>query len=242
MDARQLYVAQVADEPDAPYDLRARDAYVSSCVAQQAARSSAPLRVVELSVGDGRLSGALAAVPRVGKLVCADISRGRLDAASRRTASATIDVECVECNFDTDLERLPTSAFDTVVALDILEHVFDVFGFLQHCQRILAGGGSLLLRVPNIAYVRHRVRLLRGELPITASWFGPADDFGAWRRSWGWDGGHLHLFTIPALKQLLAESGFEVVSCRDAGARHEAVRDWWPNLLYSNPVFVARRS
>lgn len=97
------------------------------------------------------------------------------------------------------------------------------------------------LIVDRIAYLRHRLRLLFGEMPVTASWFGPAGDFGGWRRTWGWDGGHLHLFTIPVVKRLLAEEGFVVEDCRDAGARYEAVRHLWPSLLYSNPTFFARR-
>lgn len=242
MDARQLYGAQAADEPQAPYDLKGRDDFVIACVARQAAGAPVPIRVAELSVGDGRLSGRLASVPGVSRLVCADISPRRLDAARRRVAAAGLKAEYVECNFDTDLERLPDRAFDTVVALDILEHVFDVFGFLRHSQRILTAGGTLVLRLPNIAYLRHRVRLLLGELPITASWFGPAGDFGAWRGEWGWDGGHLHLFTIPVLERLLDEHGFEIAECRDAGARFETIRNLWPNLLYSNPVFIARRT
>ena len=240
MDARQLYAAQSAQAPEGPYDLRARDEIVAAHVARLAA-ARPRLRVAELSVGDGRLSAALAGVAAGGQLTCADISRSRLDAARARVGAAPIDLACVECNFDTEFDKVPGGAFDVVVALDILEHVFDVFGFLEHCARLLDRGGTLILRVPNIAYVRHRARLLFGGLPITASWFGPAGDFEAWRRTWGWDGGHLHLFTLPVVRRLLAEQGFTVEHCRDAGARYEVVRHLWPALLYSNPTFFARR-
>lgn len=242
MDAERLYVAQGTDQYG-PYDLKLRDAcVVDHLVTRVINPSSPPLRIAELSVGDGRLSAALAALPGVGRLTCADISPRRLDAARSRIGATALPVECVACNFDTDFDMLPGGSFDVVVALDILEHVFDVFGFLRHCARLLNRGGVLILRVPNIAYARHRLRLLVGALPITASWFGPAGDFDAWRSRWGWDGGHLHLFTIPAARRLLAEEGFVVESCRDAGARYETVRNLWPNLLYSNPMFFARRT
>lgn len=242
MDAEQLYGAQGADEHGS-YDLKLRDAcVVDHLVTRVIKSSSAPPRIAELSVGDGRLSAALAALPGVGGLTCADISPRRLDAARNRIGATALPVEYVACNFDSDFDVLPGGSFDVVVALDILEHVFDVFGFLGHCGRLLNRGGALILRVPNIAYVRHRLRLLVGALPVTASWFGPAGGFDAWRSRWGWDGGHLHLFTIPAARQLLAEQGFVVEDCRDAGARYEPVRNLWPNLLYSNPMFFARQT
>lgn len=60
----------------------------------------------------------------------------------------------------------------------------------------------------------------------------------AWRENYSWDGGHLHLFTLPILRQLLQEHGFMIEDCRDAGARLEGVRDLWPNLLYANPLII----
>ena len=123
-----------------------------------------------------------------------------------------------------------------------MEHVFDVFNFVAHCGRILRNQGILILRVPNIAYIKHRLNLLAGNLPATASWFGKPGDLTEWRKFWGWDGGHLHLFTIPILVKLLGDYNFNVQLCRDPGTRFEAIRNLYPKLMYSNPVIVAKKT
>ncbi len=134
-----------------------------------------------------------------------------------------------------------TLSYDIVIALDIMEHVFDVFNFLENCNRILKNGGRLFIRVPNIAYVRHRMRLLFGALPITSSWFGTPGEVSAWQERYGWDGGHLHLFTIPILYKLLNGHGFLVEQCCDPGTRFSTMRTIWPTMLYANPLFIAKK-
>lgn len=202
------------------------------------------LDVVEMSVGDGRTTLALTSLDHV-RLTCAEISALRISQL-REEIAADPRLSCrmpefVSCNLDTDFGEFASDAFDAVVALDILEHVFDVFGFVSNCHRILRSGGRLYLRVPNVAYVKHRIALLRGRLPVTASWFGTRGDFRAWRETHGWDGGHLHLFTVPSLTQLLRESGFEILSCSDPGATFGQLRKALPNLLFANPLVNAMK-
>lgn len=55
------------------------------------------------------------------------------------------------------------NSFDVAVASEILEHMIDDVTFLRSCHRILKKGGRLLLTTPNIAYIRNRIRLLRGK-------------------------------------------------------------------------------
>jgi len=177
-------------------------------------------------------------------LTCIEISDLRIEQLSREVKANPLLSDRVpkfiSCNLDSDFDLLSSDTFDVVVALDIMEHVLDVFGFISNCHRILKPGGVLYLRVPNIAYVKHRWKLLVGELPVTASWFGQVNDLSAWRERHGWDGGHLHLFTLPSLKQLLRESGFNIRCCADPGAKLASVRNHWPNLLFANPLIVSQ--
>ncbi|MFN7132422.1 MAG: methyltransferase, partial [Myxococcales bacterium] len=196
-------------------------------------------------VGDGALSRALWDAFPTCRLTCVDISQRRLQAAEellRADGCPDGGARFVACNLDTKFGTFPGASQDVVIALDIMEHVFDVFGFLANCRRVLREGGQLVLRVPNIAYIRHRARLLVGELPVTASWFGPEGELGGWRDRYGWDGGHLHYFTLPMLRKLLTESGFRVEGCHDAGARFQRLRDLLPGLLYGNLLMVASRA
>jgi 2-polyprenyl-3-methyl-5-hydroxy-6-metoxy-1,4-benzoquinol methylase len=202
------------------------------------------VNLAELSTGEGVLSLDLVRNIRDAVFSFVDISPSRLQILQSKLEELSCmesEIMLKQLNFDTQFHELGDNSFDVVIALDIMEHVFDVFGFLRNCHRILKDGGILILRVPNIAYIKHRFGLMLGRLPITASWFGPKGELSAWRNGHGWDGGHLHYFTIPTLYQLLNESGFQVKSCEDPGTKFSGFRRLSPALLYSNPLLVCQR-
>ena len=51
-----------------------------------------------------------------------------------------------------EIESLEGRQFDTIILLDVLEHMSDPFGFLKQVQRILAPGGRVIISVPNVAH------------------------------------------------------------------------------------------
>jgi SAM-dependent methyltransferase len=262
MDQKSLYELQVdcqvgyENKVDklVKADLSSKNNFLISCIQAHQDATHKQLKLVELSIGDGDLTlDILRFMPAI-HLTCVDISPSRIqfvkDLTQRLvstnlaelTTSRIANVNFVECNFDTQFNLLPSDEFNVVVATDIMEHIVDVFGFIENCYRILKNDGILLLRVPNVAYLRHRIGLLFGYLPITASWFGRKGDLSNWRDRWGWDGGHLHYFTLPILYQLLSEAGFYVEKCRDPGTKFNNIRNIAPELLYSNPLFTAKKS
>ncbi|OGR53035.1 MAG: hypothetical protein A2049_04750 [Elusimicrobia bacterium GWA2_62_23] len=244
MGKKSMYESQSSGCPD--YSGSGRDAFVVGYVSGLAKASADVPRIAELSVGSGALSKALVQALPKAEFTFADISSANLkvleSAFSGFKAQGVRGPRLIECDFDTQFSLLEDAAFDVVIALDILEHVFDVFAFIGNCRRILKPGATLILRTPNIGYIRHRLGLLAGGLPVTSSWFGKRGELGEWRKFWSWDGGHLHLFTIPVLRQLISEEGFSIELCRDPGTKWESVRGIWPNLMYSNPLIVARNN
>src|SRR5206468_71089 len=87
------------------------------------------------------------------------------------------------------------SSFDVVVAMMVMEHVFDPFHFCQEVSRILRPSGIFFLNVPLITAIGHRLTLLAGNLPVTSR--------NEWFQDRAWDGAHLHYFTLRLLKRLL---------------------------------------
>jgi cyclopropane fatty-acyl-phospholipid synthase-like methyltransferase len=207
--------------------------------------SKSDVRFAELSIGDGQLSRALVRTLPSVTVDCVDISPSRLEhsrqLALAESASMAGRMRFLELNLDTDFGRLERGRYDAIVAIDVLEHVFDVFGFVRHCSEMLTPGGWLFLRVPNIAYFKRRFEVLAGRLPITSSWFDTLGSFRSWKERYGWDGGHLHFFTIDALRWLLEEEGFQALAWRDVGARAESVRRVWPGMLFGNIAVSARK-
>jgi SAM-dependent methyltransferase len=55
--------------------------------------------------------------------------------------------------------------FDFITCIAVLEHLFNPFEVVEEFRRILKDGGRLLISVPNVAYIKRRVRLLFGIFP-----------------------------------------------------------------------------
>lgn len=251
MQQREFYEVQAGPETARPSDSSpipdARDRGLASWLAQHVLRRRAlldaqarPLNIVELGCGDGSLSIALASLPQV-QVLGVDIAKARIARAAAAAARLTA-VSFRVLDLDGELDALETGSADVVVSVDVLEHVFDVFSFVGQIARIVRPQGLVLLRVPNLAYIRHRLALAHGDLPITSSWFGPKNDLTAWRTKWGWDGGHLHNFTLPTLRALLTEFGLKPLDWRDPGARFSPIRRLAPSLLAGNLAVLAERT
>lgn len=99
-----------------------------------------------------------------------------------------------------DLDDLPAEErFDTVLLLDVLEHVVNPEPLLSSAVVRLKPGGHLLVSVPNIAHIAIRLTLLAGFFPRMAK--GPLDRT------------HLHFFTRTTIRSLLAScSDLEIVT------------------------------
>jgi 2-polyprenyl-3-methyl-5-hydroxy-6-metoxy-1,4-benzoquinol methylase len=249
MDQKTFYEQQAGSLDLMAQDVRdalvRRDEFIVHCIAQALPDAKCVFALLELSIGEGRLTEMLIRTFPNMKWHGADISPNRIRYVRQKMEAVPGVIRenhtFTECNLDTEFTVLESASQDFVIAMDILEHVLDVFAFVENCSRILKTHGLLLLRVPNIGYIKHRLRLLRGKLPVTASWFGPSEDLSAWKRRHGWDGGHLHLFTVPIVKQLLMDYGFQIESCKDPGTRFEYLRNIRPHLLYANPLVVAKK-
>ncbi len=113
-------------------------------------------------------------------------------------------------------------SFDTIIALAVLEHIFDPYHIIEECHRLLKPGGYCIVHVPNVGWLGNGIRLLAGRLPVTA---GCGDD---------WAAGHLHYFTTNSLKKLFQKFGFEVVKIAYGGPS----RRFWGSLL-SKTILMA---
>ena len=75
---------------------------------------------------------------------------------------------------------LPESSFDLVTLWNVLDFVPDPLGMLRECRRVLAPGGRIFVRTPNVPLQREGARLtralgavlLRGRGQARPSWLG----------------------------------------------------------------------
>jgi SAM-dependent methyltransferase len=93
--------------------------------------------------------------------------------------------------------------FDLVMALDVIEHLFDTDVFLAELHRILRDDGHLLIATPNLGWWWSRLRLLAGRAPAGIGAVSPL-------RSWdpAVDTKHLRIGVVPEWLRLFAHHRF----------------------------------
>jgi SAM-dependent methyltransferase len=127
-----------------------------------------------------------------------------------------------------DVDRAPVpfpdGHFRTIIATNIFEHVFDVFGLAREVSRLLEPGGTCLISVPNVSAWRSIASVMRGRVPRTGSLKFPFTEVE------GWDGQHLHYFTHAELSWLLGEVGITPTETLVFG-RFPAVKRLAPRYL-----------
>lgn len=188
-----------------------------------------------LDVGSGSGSLIFKARDRFEELFGIDISPSRIKKARDLAGQKFPDDKKIHFSVQ-DISKglsFPDEMFNVITCVAVLEHIFDPYFVLDEIYRILKPQGILILEVPNIAYLKYRLQLLFGKLPITSSPF-------IWKEI-GWDGGHLHYFTKKRLLRALKECGFEISKITGAGL-FAGLRNFWPSLLCGDIVIAAQKT
>ncbi len=94
--------------------------------------------------------------------------------------------------------------FDAVMALDVIEHLFDPYGFMSEVRRVLRKDGFLILEVPNHFDLPQRINMLLGRGIIHHVWRQIGIDEDAWKFC------HIRFPTLAETLKLVNETGFTV--------------------------------
>ena len=97
-------------------------------------------------------------------------------------------------------ELLPQrrGAYDTLLLMDVLEHLVDPWAVLDACRPLLRQGGTALLSIPNVAHWSMRKELLLGRWCYAR--------FGLLDRT------HLRFFTRRSAIKLITGAGWRILS------------------------------
>lgn len=114
------------------------------------------------------------------------------------------NIEVITQNLDEPL-RFDLRSFDTLLLLDVIEHLKDPEQFLQQLRAQFDHTPKrLILTTPNVAFIVQRVMLMLGQFN-----YGKAGIL---------DRTHTRLFTFRTVKQLLRDAGFRIKSVRGVPA------------------------
>lgn len=99
--------------------------------------------------------------------------------------------------FGQSLHDLPETGFDIITLFDVIEHIPDPHAFITDVSRILNPGGHILIYTPN--FDSFGIRAMGSYSSI----IDPTE--------------HVVLYTLPSLRVLAAQFGFDVVYTETAG-------------------------
>lgn len=121
-----------------------------------------------------------------------------------------------------DLEKplkVKANTVDLVIALEVIEHLFDTDLFLSEIHRIIKPKGILILSTPNLASLPNRLRLLFGGFPKYLEYSRK----GA---------GHIHLYTLPILKSQLLSTNYQLLTTTSPNFLCPLItKSWFPIFL-----------
>lgn len=137
---------------------------------------------------------------------------------------------CCDEVINADIEKLeclpfPEEFFDYIICLDVLEHLVRPDLVLHKLRAYLSYEGGLIVSLPNIARIEHKIKLLLGNFNYS--------DYGALSK------GHLRFFTLKTASELIECSGFKIKKIEPTGLG--SIIRVLPTLLAFQFLFVARR-
>ena len=115
------------------------------------------------------------------------------------------------------------AAFDAIVNIEVIEHLYSPITFARRCHEALVPGGILVVSTPYWGYAKNVALAVTGRVDraLTARW----------------EGGHIKHFSRATLTGLMQDSGF--APCGFAGAG-EGWRDAVP-YLWSGMIMAFRK-
>lgn len=120
------------------------------------------------------------------------------------------------------------SAFDTIVASEIIEHLENPRNFMRECFATLKAGGTLVISTPNLDNAASIATFIRSE---TFPWFGDVE----YKRD-----GHLTPLTQWQIGKCASEAGFQVVELASFGDPYGSVRGSPRMLMLSKAIALLR--
>ena len=192
-------------------------------------------RLLDIGAGSGSIVKALRS--KFEECIATEIAEPRIKALKNYFAHDS-HIKILQHDIESQVLPFPHEYFDTVLLIDVIEHVIDPVSVLREINRVLVRGGKLYMHTPNIAKWTRRIKLLFGYFPSTASMREGFTQYQTKEPTCLYDEGHLHYFTFRSLTRLLKERAhFSAVIRRGYGPL-KILCELWPTLL-SDVVLIA---
>jgi 2-polyprenyl-3-methyl-5-hydroxy-6-metoxy-1,4-benzoquinol methylase len=162
-------------------------------------REAGAVRVLDLGCGNGSLTIQLAKAGFA--MTGVDASESGIRIARERSPG----VECIHAWLEDPLPQDLWGRFDTVVSVEVIEHLFAPRVVLERAREALETGGRLLLSTPYHGYLKNLALALAGRFDRHCD---PLSD-----------GGHIKFFSKATLFELLRRESFTPLRIARVGRR-----------------------
>jgi 2-polyprenyl-3-methyl-5-hydroxy-6-metoxy-1,4-benzoquinol methylase len=172
--------------------------YLFGPIAQELAYVDRLHTILDVGCGNGSMTARFRSPGR--DVYAFDLSESGANQAALNLGSNRVRVASV---YDDLRELFPIRRFDAVIAVEVIEHLYDPRTFVRRIREVLRPGGTLVLTTPYHGYAKNLALAATGRLDahFTALW----------------DGGHIKFWSRNTLSCLLQEAGFTVRGFRGAG-------------------------
>jgi len=183
-------------------------------------------RVLEFGAGTGTFARGLHETPLADSIVCADIMA--------RPEDLPAAIGWIEADLNFPLSE-PDESFDTILSIEVIEHLENPRAVFREFHRLLRSGGQLILTTPNQESLRSLLGLLGGR--HFASFLGASYP------------AHITALIEMDLIRISRETGFSdpVFHYSNAGRIPKMTRFRWPSffggrLFSDNLAMVAQKA
>lgn len=130
-------------------------------------------------------------------------------------AAKELGLKVEELDIDRSVIPFPDEYFDVIFCGELIEHVYDTDHLLTELRRVLSNKGVLILTTPNLASWFNRLLLAFGYQPFFTE-VSPRHSVGL-PLSLELHSGHLRVFVLRSLLELVQLNGFSVKSVMGFG-------------------------
>lgn len=120
----------------------------------------------------------------------------------------------LEYGYDVMKEGLPKGKWDVIFANHSIEHFSDPDFFLDECRKVMKPRTILEIGTPNLTAWFNRFFFLFGYVPHSVE-LSKRYNLG---KPFNWNqeplGGHIYVYSVPALLDLLKRHGFKILSVK----------------------------
>lgn len=102
-------------------------------------------KILEIGCGIGNISEFF--IQDSQDIILSDLRVNYLEIVSKKFINPTIKINLIDPEFDTKYDKI-IGTFDTVFALNVIEHIEDDKQAIANCKKLLKKGGNLIILVP----------------------------------------------------------------------------------------------